>query len=767
MKDYFLKPSGGERAAYVDYLLQRLTTFRQAGAGFGQSHQGKISIHITRKIIQSQLAWPIEDETHFDETCQFIKAKIDDTILGRRNVSKGHRSYHSFAEHGQPKQSSSKTVIAPTSIKTNPVKVENCKPASLPSAFFITSPSRSPLKASSVIPQRDSSLGPLSCTTVAAALQVMSATPTANEIALLWHAAFESVETLINAGKSGKKIKRTLIRYLVEHAEFLSESPAALRRNFNRKFEHWKLNSKTAACLVDGRAEANAKRRVQLSATDRDKLIGEALFKHGGEYTPAWREMLERGELSTEVNKRYLLNPAKRSHVPAAISREIAAEVKLLLPHFHGPRQAKLNGAYIERDWSKVGAGDWYSSDDFTLEVYFYLPDGKGWFTLSRGQWLPMIDERSKRILDFVLVTDKHYTGINVRTLINKVCERYGLPRCGIHLENGIWRKSQLVGGAVPINDVRMNFANRLNIQLTHALPGNARSKVVENVGKLFQARLRGEPGWVGPNEQVLKIEHVQREKLEVESGRKHPSEMGFLSLELWVKRLAEICEQYNATPQHSKVFGTTMSPDEAWRLFQTRNESQAIVPLAKLPDSCRYLLATHIRRVRIGRNGIKLPISLGGGSYKNEITGQLQGREVNIYFDLEMPEFLSIVSDDRSQVFTVPLAPTCPAHDATPEEFAAAQAPVSAHTQYARQRISQLRSAYMPPTRVSLIDPRTSAVGHAMQAQKEKAVAAQQTRKRTQERTNKAARQAGINPAAVADGRALEKLNQALNDEP
>lgn len=600
------------------------------------------------------------------------------------------------------------------------------------------------------------------CATIAVVLQNLGSDPTAQEIAWLWHTTFEAVEAFAKTGKSEKRTKRSLLRFLAHHAGFLCENAPALRRNFNRKFDHWKMNGRTAGCVMDGRIEANQNRRVQLPDGDKNKIIAAALFKHGGDVATAWRDCLERGELSEEINQRYLLNPSRKSHVPRAVAEKVVTETKLLLPHFHGPRQAKLHGAYIDRDWSKVGAGDWYSSDDATLEIYAYLPD----HTLTRGQFLPMIDERSKRILDFILVPEKNYTGINVRTLINKVCQRYGMPRVGFYLENGLWRKSKLVGGAVPMGEVQMNFAERLGIKITHTQPGNARAKVIENVLKLFQARLRGEPGWVGRNEQVLKIEHVQRAKLDVEAGRKLPHEAGFLSFEQWFKRLAELCEEYNATPQESKVMGGNMSPDDAWRLLQTRS-GDGVVPLAKLPESCLYMLARDTRRVRIGRNGITLPKSLGGGNYRNEITGQLQGREVNIYFDLEMPELLSIVSDDRRQIFTVPIAPTCPAHDATPGDMAAAQASVAAHTKFARQRISQLRSEYMPPTRGLIhVDSRTSALGREMQAQKEKAIAQQTTRKRIQTRTTAAARKAGLSPAAVADSRALELLNQGLNDE-
>ncbi len=752
MKNYFLQPSGSDRAAYVDYLLQRLTDFRQAGKSYGQNHQGQFSIHITRKIVQSQLGWPLHDETHFVDTCSHIQSKIDDTILGRRNAARGTASYHSFADHGKPKPQRTKPAAEPVTPARPFAPSQNVRPRVLVVRAAV---------APSNNVRRDVPSTAGVCATIAATLQTMGVNPNANEIAQLWHTAFETVEAQVKLGKPEKKTKRALIRFLAQHTDFLSRNEATLRWSFNRKFDHWQMNGRVASCLVDGRIEANTKRRVQLSAADRDKVIATALDKHGGGVAPAWRDCLDRGELSPEINQRYLLNPSRKSHIPEAVARDVMPEVRLLLPHFQRPRHAKLNGAYIERDWSKVGAGDWYSSDDFTLEVYFYMPAEAGGFVLSRGQWLPMIDERSKCILDFILVPEKHYTGINVRTLINRVCERYGLPRCGIHFENGIWRKSQLVGGAVPIQDVKMNFAERLGIRLTHAQPGNARSKIVENVGKLFQAMLRGEPGWVGQNEQVLKIERVQRAKLDVESGRKHPAEAGFLSLEQWVKRLMELCEAYNATPQHSKVIGGTMSPYEAWRLLQTRNAKGEVESLVKPPPECRYLLATHKRRVRIGRNGVKLPKSMGGGTYKSEATGQLQGREVNIYFDPEMPEMISIVSDDRRQVFTVTLSPSCPAKDATPDEIADSQSAVSAHAQYARQRISQLRAEYMPPTRANIVDPRTSAVGREMLAQKEQVVTQQQTRKRQQARVSASARQAGLIPAAVADSGALERLNQ------
>jgi hypothetical protein len=260
-----------------------------------------------------------------------------------------------------------------------------------------------------------------------------------------------------------------------------------------------------------------------------------------------------------------------------------------------------------------------------------------------------------------------------------------------------------------------------------------------------------------------VKMEAVQRAKLDVEARRKHPSEAGFLSADQWYRRLGELCEEYNGTAQDSKVIGGKMSPNEAWRILQKQNDAGEVEPLVMLPNECRYLLATHTRRVRIGRNGITLPKSLGGGNYRNEITGRLQGREVSIYFDLEFPDLLSIVSDDRKQVFTVPIAPTCPAHDATPEEMAAAQANMNAHTAYARQRISQLRAEYMPPTRGNLVDPKTSALGREIKAQQEEAQARKIQRQRTQKPRVEVASALGVGSTAIANLSAAQRLQQSI----
>jgi hypothetical protein len=95
-KTYVLKSTGTDKTEYVDYLLQRLTQFRKAGTSYGQHHHAAVTLGITQKIVAGQLKCDVHDESRFDEICAHLKEKIDATILGKNNASKGRPNYHGF-----------------------------------------------------------------------------------------------------------------------------------------------------------------------------------------------------------------------------------------------------------------------------------------------------------------------------------------------------------------------------------------------------------------------------------------------------------------------------------------------------------------------------------------------------------------------------------------------------------------------------------------------------------------------------------------------
>lgn len=91
---------------YVEYLIKRLTEFRRAGESFGQRREGPIHPGATRSILENEFGnlpkdLPVEK---FDELVQALKAKIDNTALGRRNHKRDIPNYHSFEDHGTRKK---------------------------------------------------------------------------------------------------------------------------------------------------------------------------------------------------------------------------------------------------------------------------------------------------------------------------------------------------------------------------------------------------------------------------------------------------------------------------------------------------------------------------------------------------------------------------------------------------------------------------------------------------------------------------------------
>ncbi|MCU0785403.1 MAG: Mu transposase C-terminal domain-containing protein [Verrucomicrobia bacterium] len=488
----------------------------------------------------------------------------------------------------------------------------------------------------------------------------------------------------------------------------------------NRKHARFALSGSVA----DKRREVNkAKRAPKLSKADFDLLVGEAVFKYSRDLDRAWAECFNHGKLSKEVLARYAANPGARLRAPNAIRRQVAPEIKRIWPWHIGPRSARLNGAYLQRDWSNTFAGEWYQSDDITLPVLYYVEDGQGWFTLTRGQFLPMIDVKSKRILDFVLIDAKSYTAAAIRSLNSRVCTRFGLPRAGWHFESGIWKKAKLLGGGAkcePWNDVGETFAERLGLRMVHSLPGNARAKVIENVASRVQDLMEGEAGYVGRNEMVVKHERVQAAARDVEARRVHPAEAGFLSGDQWTTRLHEICESYNSKPQDSQVIGARMSPDDAWESCQLRNERGDVVGLTRLPEDLRFLLASHKEIVPVTRNGI----SLFGGKFRylGEATGGLQGQTVIAWFDPDHPETLAITDLRGENLQTVPRNLPVDAYNGfidSPDLTRASVGGVNAHNGYGRQRHSELRAKYFPPSRVILADPGSIEKGREMKLQR------------------------------------------------
>lgn len=187
------------------------------------------------------------------------------------------------------------------------------------------------------------------------------------------------------------------------------------------------------------------------------------------------------------------------------------------------------------------------------------------------------------------------------------------------------------------------------------------RAKVVERSLGQLQDRTEGLPGYCGRNEQTERFERLQRAKLDVEAGRAD-ARGHFLSAEEIKAGYAEIVDRYNHEPQQGKRLNG-LSPAEGWE------QLQGAEPRMRFDDRILYFLASDVRRLKIGRNGITIVIGKQRFNYKGKETGERVGETFLAWFNSQRPDLLTCTTDiNGSGAFTVERSRELPAVDAPRE---------------------------------------------------------------------------------------------------
>jgi hypothetical protein len=541
------------------------------------------------------------------------------------------------------------------------------------------------------------------------------AEPTDIEKDCLWIYAFEHYERETERTGKSRAVKRATLKFLFENASILGKSEKGIKLQFDRKLKRWINGGRVPADIADARRKNPGRPAPKFSEEEEHALITKAL-RSGGGLAQAWRESRDAGVVTARVSQHYTSTPASKSYVPGRIRKLIANKMKMLCDQHHGPRTAKLNGAYVNRDPSTFNAGDWFQADDCTLPNYYYTESDEG-FALVRGQFLAMCDVRTTFILGFVLIPQRNYTAHHIRNLTTIVADTYGLPRRGFYYENGMWRTARLLHGRrdeINWHETEMGLRG-LGVQFCHAkLP---RGKVIERVFGLLQNHLESEPGYAGRDERRDKFERVQEQLSLVRRGKAQPEEF-FLSEAEYLKRLETIVRIYNEERQEGK-YCPGLSPREAFEKFHGEE------PRIRLGPSCRHLLATHKMRVRSGRNGISFRFGREQFTYKSKETGALRGEELIVWFNVENPSVISVTNlkEDPRALFTVEREISVPGMDAPPEVLEAALAQNEAHEAYRKglyRAVSQNFSTGFAGRmfRQNLIDHKSAELGNAMQEQ-------------------------------------------------
>lgn len=531
----------------------------------------------------------------------------------------------------------------------------------------------------------------------------------------LWTVArdFAYPAALLAGHKTGAA-KKLIADWLWAHVPAMGETRDAIFFQVYRKF-------KISGSLADKRHVAGKKKRSpMLTAADRAALISQAVGQGGGYVDFGWLLCLEKKLLSPELLKRYGVRKDRRPRCPNAIRRQVAREVAAAYQADKRPHHYSNNIAAVTRDWSGVYAQDIYECDDKTLDVYCLAITENCGVEVEckkiRCQFLPMIDAKSGKILDFVLIGEANYNAVSIRTLIKNACLKYGLPK-KFKFERGIWKSARLLGNnaqSKPFSEVE-NFASRCGVELRHALPGRARSKLVETVFRLLDRKMFDWPGYIGNDEMHKKFERIADDQL--------------WTYEELFSKLVEAVQEYNNTKSESRVKGGYLTPNEVWENCRRRTPGGEIEPVAALSPEFEYLLAAHCAETKVRENGVKFTLGKELYHYHNnsliDFVRGLIGQTVKVWFDPEFPE-TAVVTDLKCQeFFPVARVPMSPANAETPEQwrqFAAAAKPYRAAMKQVRQIRSNLLPTFVAPARPILADPTAHQTAQRMTEAKQEA---------------------------------------------
>ena len=514
--------------------------------------------------------------------------------------------------------------------------------------------------------------------------------PTAEDRKFLWDAVFRHYERHTDSladspqGNSERRVfKTSLVSYLFKAfpEKTLCATLASLKRRFDEKLIHWRDGGRTPGALEDKRPIQSGKFRKVRFQKDLEAIRDRAIL-HDGSISLAYRLLHEEGKLSKGFCDFYPFDVrTAKSEVPAAVRAAVAPRVKMCLDLRLGEWQAKMAGPYIQQEHLEA-PGDWFCADDLCWNHYFrdHLPDGRE--RILRGECLLMTDYKTANPLDFLLIAGK-YNGEHVRSLVLKVHDRIGLPRLGYKFENGVWKSRLVVGDKVQGAPVHWRETENglrsgdLKLDVRHARARNPRGKaMLEGALRILQERMRCIPGFVGFNERTEKHEREQALIARANNGDKEAL-LQFPTQAEWVAKISEVLERFAHDPQNGETL-QGKSPAEAWA------EEIRQRPLRKLPEEARYILSTHRKEITVRQEGIILTIRGHRRIYFNEHTGRLIGQPVLAFYNLEMPELLTVSDMDRKNYFTV-RAVKLPAMSATREQLAEA---------------NQLRKAHMAPAR-------------------------------------------------------------------
>lgn len=450
-------------------------------------------------------------------------------------------------------------------------------------------------------------------------------------------------------------------------------------------------------------------------------------------------------ELSHEVRKHLHGAHASKSYVTPSIAAALRT-APLTASLLQGPRAARLAGAFTPGAYDQLRAGEWFTSDDMTSNVYCWVeaPNAKGW-RIAQAQILPVIDIATLRWLTVrvILREGGQYSSDDIWGLFGDVFDTFGLPARGFLLEGGHWASNRIKGHRTGLtDDERIGGLKSLGLDVRRSY--DPRSKHIEQCFNQLQYWFDRCPGYAGRDQRKQMPEQLKKQLAACEGGHNHPREF-ILHCSAFADRLQGVMEQMN-NERNDGVILRGQSPLEKWADHEPA--------LTLLPEEAKWLYRSQASAVLVSRNGFR--VTLGSGAkqlvhyYDNPaLTVPLRGRRVWVYWNDHSPESDASILDftTRKHLGSAQWVRPVERFAGTDEQLAAEAKRKAAHMQVARTEARAMQPELQRKARpVVAVDPTTARIYADLTA------AAERTEAEAAQRKADARKTRDLGPAAAAD---------------
>lgn len=492
--------------------------------------------------------------------------------------------------------------------------------------------------------------------------------------------------------------------------------------------------------LVENRVGRCGRKRAADSLPPDMITLGKALTAEYKSRAKASRVLASHPDLPAGAREFLHGAHASKSYVTPSIKEALRVDpqTESLL---QGPRRARLDGRWTPGDYSNVKAGDVFTSDDMTSNVFVWLewPCAEGW-RIVQPQILPVLDVGSLRWLN-VRVIARHggqYNSDDIWGLFGDVFDSFGLPRRGFLLEGGHWQSQKVRGYKTGIDDDdRIGGLEGLGLEVKRSY--DPRSKHIEGMFHHFQTECDRICGYAGRDQRKQLPEAVKKQLALCKGGHAHPRQF-FLHIRDFSNHVHQVMENMNHEQREGAILGQTgeaLSALEKWALDNPR--------LNAIPDEARWMYRSARAKVKVTRNGIRITHGSGAKQlvyyYDNpEILTARTGQTVHVFWNDQNPDADAIVLDhNRRFLCTAGRVNPIDRFGGTDEELATERQRKQASMHYSRTEMRTMQPHLARRAAPVPYDGDADQLGREIRKSTERAEEKERTRQQTKRRVSKA----------------------------